>query len=413
MKLCRMPIDVAWLALFVSAVAMEAGAETLVLGEISFEPPEPDGRIQVIQTDGTGLRVLRQVGSGLRGLAVDVDAGFLYWSDVVTDRIERVPVAHVGDDPVGIRTSGLDFPQSIGISESAGKLFWSDSPFIFSCNLDGSDPELLAFAVTTAIAVDEVNRKIYSEDRVTSALGSIVRMNFDGSDREVVISEVPTATSIAIDPVHGYVFWSSSSGFPDANGAVYRVNFDGTAFRELFVTGSSMPAHALVLDIENEHVYWGQETAAFTSDILRMGLDGGSPVVIATGFNLIGKMVLVPDSLFQIAVAIDIKPGNDRNVINPRAKGNVWVAVLADSDAGFDPLQINIDTARFGPGAAAATKHKVRDVDQDGMADLTLRFSIPEAGIASEDTAASLTGMTVDGQLITGTDTIATAGGLP
>jgi len=52
--------------------------------------------------------------------------------------------------------------------------------------------------------------------------------------------------------------------------------------------------------------------------------------------------VLVPAT-----VDIDIKPGDKRNIINPRARGGIWVAVLSDTDpeSPFDhSSQVDIPT---------------------------------------------------------------------
>ena len=114
-----------------------------------------------------------------------------------------------------------------------------------------------------------------------------------------------------------------------------------------------------------------------------------------------------------LPINIDIKPGNKRNVINPRAKGGIWVAILSDTEPGspFDPSsQIDIPTVEFGPDGAKAIRHKVKDVNKDGLGDLLLRFKIPETGIACGDTDATLTGETFDSQSFTGTDSIKTVG---
>ena len=112
--------------------------------------------------------------------------------------------------------------------------------------------------------------------------------------------------------------------------------------------------------------------------------------------------------LLAARVAIDIKPGNKRNVINPRAKGGVWVAILSDSE--FDPLQIKIPTVRFGPDEAKPIRHKVKDVNKDGLGDLLLRFKIRKTGIECVGTEATLTGETFGGTRITDTDSIKTVG---
>lgn len=82
---------------------MDAKAETLDFSDLF-------GRIEIAQTDGTGRQVLREVGRGLQGVAVDI---------------------------------------------------------------------------TVVTGLDDVNHKIYSESRVTSARGTIFRFNFDGSDEGI------------------------------------------------------------------------------------------------------------------------------------------------------------------------------------------------------------------------------------
>jgi len=109
-------------------------------------------------------------------------------------------------------------------------------------------------------------------------------------------------------------------------------------------------------------------------------------------------------------VAIDIKPGNERNPINPHSKGKLPVAIL--TDGAFDALQVDPTSVRFGPdqaGIAHAQGH-VEDVDGDGDADLLLHFRARDTGIACGDTEATLTGETYDGQQIAATDTIKTVG---
>jgi len=127
--------------------------------------------------------------------------------------------------------------------------------------------------------------------------------------------------------------------------------------------------------------------------------------------NLVVAAVPVPAT-----VDIDIKPGNKRNVINPRSKGGIWVAVLSDTDpeSPFDPSsQVDIPTVEFGPDGAKATRYKVKDINKDGLGDLLLRFKIQKTGIACGDTEATLTGETFDGLIISGTDSIKTVGCKP
>lgn len=116
---------------------------------------------------------------------------------------------------------------------------------------------------------------------------------------------------------------------------------------------------------------------------------------------------------YAISVSIDIKPNNNSNTINPRARGGVWVAILSDTgpDFPFDPSsQVDIPTVEFGPDSASAVRDKVKDINKDGLGDLLLRFKVAETGIACGDAEATLTGETFDGQSFTGTDSVKTVG---
>jgi len=107
-------------------------------------------------------------------------------------------------------------------------------------------------------------------------------------------------------------------------------------------------------------------------------------------------------------VAIDIKPGNKRNKINPSSRGAIWVAILSDID--FDPLQVRIPTIRFGRDKARAIRHRVKDINRDGLGDLLVRFKIREIGIKCGDTKATLRGKTFLGQRVKGVDSFKTVG---
>ncbi len=106
---------------------------------------------------------------------------------------------------------------------------------------------------------------------------------------------------------------------------------------------------------------------------------------------------------------IDIKPRNKKNKIRPRSRSGIWVAILSDTRP-FDPLQIEIPSVRFGPDGAKPIRHRVRDVNKDGLPDLLLKFKIRKTGIECGDTDVTLSGDTWSGESFTGTDSIKTVG---
>jgi hypothetical protein len=107
-------------------------------------------------------------------------------------------------------------------------------------------------------------------------------------------------------------------------------------------------------------------------------------------------------------LAIDIKPGNDRNLIDLDSEGTIPVAILT-SDT-FDATQLDWETVRFGPSGATEKHHRVHvtDADYDGDMDVVLHFRSGNTGILCGDTDATLTGETFGGAQFAGSDVIKT-----
>jgi hypothetical protein len=141
------------------------------------------------------------------------------------------------------------------------------------------------------------------------------------------------------------------------------------------------------------------------------GVDDGTQIAIDPSLDQDGNGLL--DACEVLIVDLDIKPGNHQNAINPRENGGIWVAILSDTrhESPFDPSsEVDIPSVEFGPDGAMVVRQKVKDINKDGLGDLLLRFKNPAIGIACGDAEATLTGETLDGQSITGTDIIKTVG---
>lgn len=108
-----------------------------------------------------------------------------------------------------------------------------------------------------------------------------------------------------------------------------------------------------------------------------------------------------------IGVEIDIKPQAFPNSINPDSTGVIPVAILTTPPV-FDACAVDAATVRFGPFGAWAVQWAVKDVDDDGDLDMLLHFQTQDTGIIAGDTEAELTGKTVDGRDIHGSDSVRT-----
>ena len=122
-----------------------------------------------------------------------------------------------------------------------------------------------------------------------------------------------------------------------------------------------------------------------------------------------GEISLEPGASGR-GVALDIKPGSAPNVINPKSKEVIPVAIL--SDESFDATSIDPASVEFGLDGAAEAHGKghFEDADGDGDVDLVLHFRTQESGIQSGDTQVRLSGSTFAGEAIAGVDAIETKG---
>lgn len=104
---------------------------------------------------------------------------------------------------------------------------------------------------------------------------------------------------------------------------------------------------------------------------------------------------------------VDVRPGNDRNAIQVRARGVVPVVVYGDETLAVE--DIDVGTLAFGPGGtgvAHAHGPHFRDVDGDGRLDMLVHHRVRAAKIPGDAELVCLTGATWDGRLFEGCDLV-------
>ncbi len=167
----------------------------------------------------------------------------------------------------------------------------------------------------------------------------------------------------------------------------------------------------VVIDSNGAFVYVTtfHETAPLTpfNEIVKIDTNG---FTIRDRFVIGGILIGIAVGPSAIQVAIDIKPGGNLNSINPNSHGVIPVAILTTDT--FDATTVDPTTVFFGAtGTEAASGHTaLADVDLDGDTDLILHFNTQATGIQCGDRSASLTGKTLSGEMIQGSDSVNTVG---
>lgn len=95
------------------------------------------------------------------------------------------------------------------------------------------------------------------------------------------------------------------------------------------------------------------------------------------------------------AATIDVRPGNDKNLVNPDSKGVIQVALLGAEDFDVNGVSIsalNLSTQASSTSSQPKGNGRVVDINDDGYMDLVLNFPIQGTGVKHGDTELCLSG---------------------
>jgi hypothetical protein len=272
-----------------------SGTETLFWLDVGGEVLRSNVTPFMVQT------IVPSAGQGPDGIAVDVDAGHIYWTTMGNTADNDGAIRRSDLDGSGVITvvpeGGTFTPKQLKLEPMTQKLYWSDREGmqVQRSNLDGSEIEVLYTAGSGAqdrqdlskhcvgIAVDIAGGFFYWSQKGSDNghVGSLRRARLampagenseNRSDVEILYDGLPEPIDIDLDVEQGFIYWTDR-GDDTVNRGPIEVPSGTTAAdrtdREILVPGVR-EAIGLALDHARGFVYY---TSA-VGDVGRARLDG-------------------------------------------------------------------------------------------------------------------------------------------
>jgi DNA-binding beta-propeller fold protein YncE len=276
------------------------------------------GRVLSANPDGSDLKTLVSEGRKLPdGLAVDVAAGHLYWTNMGNPKANDGTIFRSdldGRNMTTIVASGDTFtPKQLQIDKANGKLYWSDREGmrVMRANLDGSDIETLVDTSRgdprpgadpvkwcVGVAVDVDADKLYWTQKGgdNAGEGRILRANLDiprgqtptnRTDIELLYDKLPEPIDLDLD-LESRLFYWTDRGDPPRGNTVNRAPLEapqGGRPPPEIVFSNLMEGIGLALDPKHGRMF----ITDFAGSVYSANLDGsGQKTLLFAEGNLTG-----------------------------------------------------------------------------------------------------------------------------
>ena len=259
------------------------------------------GRIHSMNTDGTGKKTIVSDCRLPDGIAVDVEAGHLYWTNMGVPSqndgsIERADIDGKNRRVI-VPEGGTFTPKQIHLDSKSGKIYWCDREGmrVMRSNLDGSQIETLVEAGRgdgdrwdqtrwcVGITIDSARKQVYWTQKGpdNGGKGRIFRANIeipqgqtaaDRTDIEVFFDELPEPIDLELDLKNRVLYWTDR-GDPPRGNTVNRAPIDvkptAGVLPEIVLT-HLMEGIGIALDVPHDRMF----VTDFAGSIYSAGLDG-------------------------------------------------------------------------------------------------------------------------------------------
>jgi hypothetical protein len=255
------------------------------------------GRIHSMIPDGSNRKTIVTKCHLPDGIAVDVEAGHIYWTNMGVPSLDDGSIERAdldgGNRRIIVPQGVTHTPKQIHLDKPNRKLYWSDREGmrVMRVNLDGSQVETLVETGRgdtdrrdqtrwcVGITIDPKLGKIYWTQKGpdNAGLGRIARANIDipkgegpanRSDIEVLFDQLPEPIDLELDLANRVLYWTDR-GDPPRGNTVNRAPIDEKAAPEILIT-HLMEGIGIALDVPGNRMF----VTDFAGSVYSADLDG-------------------------------------------------------------------------------------------------------------------------------------------
>lgn len=270
------------------------------------------GRIVSANADGSDAHALLEGHkTGMDGIAIDREAGHLYWTNMGKVSDDDGSVERMNLDGSGLTTlvpkGGTFTPKQLKLDKAHGRLYWADREGmrIMRSSLDGSKIETLVETARgdearrdqrnwcVGIALDLERGKIYWSQKGgdNANLGAIQRAGIEmpkgetaahRSDIEVLFDGLPEPIDMELDAANHTLYWTDR-GDPPRGNTVNRARIDQRGAKvEILVTGLK-EGIGIALDLAGGRMFYTD----LGGNVYSAKLDGSDQKTLLTGQGML------------------------------------------------------------------------------------------------------------------------------
>jgi len=258
------------------------------------------GRIHSMNPDGSDRKTIVTDCRLPDGIAVDVEAGHIYWTNMGVPNLDDGSIERADLDGGNRRVivpQGVTFtPKQMHFDKHGGKLYWCDREGmrVMRANLDGSRVETLVETGRgdkdrrdqnrwcVGITIDPELGKFYWTQKGpdNGGLGGIFRANIDipngegpakRSDIEVLFDHLPEPIDLELNLVDRVLYWTDR-GDPPRGNTVNRVRVDDANATPQILITHLMEGIGIALDVSGNRMF----VTDFAGSVYSADLDGSN-----------------------------------------------------------------------------------------------------------------------------------------